>query len=323
MIASGFTGQLKGWWDNYLTNGQKTAIITNTEIKDEVPTETAVYTLLVNILDHFTGQLGNNYDSTRTLLQNFRCKTLTDFRWYKDTFLSRVMLLPECNSSHWKAKFIDGLPHLFAERIRKILRGDNPSINYERYNYGHLIKACTAEGINLCNEIKLNQQLKHQNIIERNQLGEFCEQFGMDIPSTSRRKQHKGKDKTYYPRYKKRRYSKAKLEEKTDRKNQRKFHKKHYRKKGYIPSKEIRCFKCNKKGHMANNCWTQQKINNLDIDDDLKDKISKLFLNELDLQSETETMSDDSSNSSNNLKILKNDSFYTDRSSSLMKMEIK
>ncbi|XP_070010100.1 uncharacterized protein [Nicotiana sylvestris] len=31
----------------------------------------------------------------------------------------KVMELPESNSTHWKSKFIDGLPPLFAERIRK------------------------------------------------------------------------------------------------------------------------------------------------------------------------------------------------------------
>ncbi|KAG5605044.1 hypothetical protein H5410_026536 [Solanum commersonii] len=41
----------------------------------------------------------------------------------------KVMELPECNSTHWKSKFIDGLPSLFAERVRKSLRGKSDS-NY-------------------------------------------------------------------------------------------------------------------------------------------------------------------------------------------------
>ena len=70
------------------------------------------------------------------------------------------MELPDCNSPYWKAKFIDGLPNLFAERIRKQLRGNNPSIIYEDLTYGKLIGTCIQEGLSLCNEIKLNHQIK-------------------------------------------------------------------------------------------------------------------------------------------------------------------
>ncbi|KAG5632037.1 hypothetical protein H5410_003754 [Solanum commersonii] len=92
------------------------------------------------------------------------------------------MELPECNSTHWKSKFIDGLPTLFAERVRKAIRGDNHSINYDDYTYGKLISACVQEGLSLCNEIKLNQQIKRHRLNERKQLREFCEQFAFDIP---------------------------------------------------------------------------------------------------------------------------------------------
>ncbi|KAG5580725.1 hypothetical protein H5410_051352 [Solanum commersonii] len=98
-----------------------------------------------------------------TLLQNLRCKTLTSFRFYKDVFLCRVMELLECNSTHWKSKFIDELPSLFAERVRKILKGEGVSIKYDDYTYGNLISACVQEGISLCNEIKLNQQIKRHH----------------------------------------------------------------------------------------------------------------------------------------------------------------
>ncbi|KAG5572771.1 hypothetical protein H5410_062537 [Solanum commersonii] len=40
--------------------------------------------------------------------------------YYKDVFLCRVMELPECNSTHWKSKFIDRLPTLFAERSKDL-----------------------------------------------------------------------------------------------------------------------------------------------------------------------------------------------------------
>jgi len=145
-------------------------------------TQNVVYTLVLNIIEHFSGRWSDNSETIKTLLLNLRCTTLTSFRFYKDVFLCRVMELPECNSTHWKSKFIDGLPAIFAERVRKILRGDGHSINYDDYTYGKLISVCVQEGLSLCNEIKLNQQIKRHRLNERQQFGEFCEQFALDIP---------------------------------------------------------------------------------------------------------------------------------------------
>ena len=74
--------------------------------------------------------------------------------------MSRVMELPESKSSYWKNRFIDGLPSLFSERVKKILRGDRSEIPYDTLTYGKLIGICTQEGLNLCNELKLDQQIK-------------------------------------------------------------------------------------------------------------------------------------------------------------------
>uniref|UniRef100_A0A7N0UH36 DUF7746 domain-containing protein n=1 Tax=Kalanchoe fedtschenkoi TaxID=63787 RepID=A0A7N0UH36_KALFE len=157
MITAGFTGQLKGWWDNYLTPRNRDEILTTLKQEDGRVIENAVYTLVINIMEHFTGRVSDNNENIRTLLQNLRCKTLTNFRWYKDAFLNRVMELPECNRSHWKSKFIDGLPHLFAERVRKTLRKDMIAIPYDTYTYGELIKTYVQvqEGLSLCNEIRI------------------------------------------------------------------------------------------------------------------------------------------------------------------------
>uniref|UniRef100_A0A7N0RGK2 Peptidase A2 domain-containing protein n=1 Tax=Kalanchoe fedtschenkoi TaxID=63787 RepID=A0A7N0RGK2_KALFE len=178
MITAGFTGQLKGWWDNYLTPRNKDEILSTVKQEDGRIIENAVYTLVINIIEHFTGRVSDNNENIRTLLQNLRCKTLTNFKLYKDAFLNRVMELPECNSSHWKSKFIDGLPHLFTERVTKTLRKDMIAIPYDTYTYGELIKTCIQEGLSLCNEIRLNQQIKRQSLLERNQLGQFCGQIG-------------------------------------------------------------------------------------------------------------------------------------------------
>ncbi|KAG5591044.1 hypothetical protein H5410_041558 [Solanum commersonii] len=175
MITIGFTGQLKGWWDNYLNQEQRDKVLLAVKQEGEQFTQNAVYTLVLSIIEHFSGRWSDNNETIRTLLQKLRCKTLTSFRYYKDVFLCRVMKLLECNSTHWKSKFIDELPTLFAERVRKAIRGDNHSINYDNYTYGKLISTCVQEGLSLCNEIKLNQQIKRHRLNERKQLGEFCE----------------------------------------------------------------------------------------------------------------------------------------------------
>ncbi|KAG5619544.1 hypothetical protein H5410_004762 [Solanum commersonii] len=68
-------------------------------------------------------------------------KTIADMITTGFTGQLKVMELQECNNTHWKSKFIDGLPSLFAERVRKTLRGENHSINYDDYTYGKLITA--------------------------------------------------------------------------------------------------------------------------------------------------------------------------------------
>ena len=91
-ITAGFTGQIKGWWDNYLTKDHKTKIIHSiVKTKDGQEVMNVVYTLIINIIEHFSGRWSDNSESIRTLLQNLRCKTLTSWRWYKDVFLSTVI----------------------------------------------------------------------------------------------------------------------------------------------------------------------------------------------------------------------------------------
>ncbi|KAG5632671.1 hypothetical protein H5410_004388 [Solanum commersonii] len=57
------------------------------------------------------------------------------------------MELPECNSTHWKSKFIDGLPTLFAKESDRPL--EEIIINFNRSDtchkcgrYGHYAKDC-------------------------------------------------------------------------------------------------------------------------------------------------------------------------------------
>ncbi|KAG5606408.1 hypothetical protein H5410_027900 [Solanum commersonii] len=121
--------------------------------------EDAVYTLVLTILEHFNGRFTNQYKTVRSLLNGLRCRHLGEFRWYKDTYMSRVMEIPENDIEHWKAKFIDGFPSLFVERVKKTLRNLQGAIPYNTFTYG--------------------KQLKIDKLRERSQLGDFYAQFGL------------------------------------------------------------------------------------------------------------------------------------------------
>ncbi|MCI12471.1 hypothetical protein A2U01_0033576, partial [Trifolium medium] len=77
-ITAGFIGQLKGWWDNYLSSKQRDEILTHKKVKSEVGTSTtqpmaieepdAVYTLCLAILHHFVGSSVPISEKLNTLL---------------------------------------------------------------------------------------------------------------------------------------------------------------------------------------------------------------------------------------------------------------
>ena len=53
-----------------------------------------------------------------------------DYRWYRDVFISRVILRKDCQKPYWKERFIDGLPPIFAHKVKQELMGKNDSIDY-------------------------------------------------------------------------------------------------------------------------------------------------------------------------------------------------
>ena len=97
-IVNGFTGILKGWWDNFLSEVQKSEILNATKGIDQQ--QDACYTLIQAILLHFVGPGAANTDRSKELLQNLRCSSLTHFRWYKDGFLMKVLQRSDANSEH-------------------------------------------------------------------------------------------------------------------------------------------------------------------------------------------------------------------------------
>ncbi|GKB06233.1 hypothetical protein Tco_0834466, partial [Tanacetum coccineum] len=124
-LIAGFTGTLKGWWDSYITeaekwlilNAKKTIIKTENNIQTETQIDDMTNTLIFAILKNFVGDPTAYQERNSVILLNLTCRKLSDFRWYIDVFLTKVMTRPDCREAYWKERFIAGLPRLFAEKI--------------------------------------------------------------------------------------------------------------------------------------------------------------------------------------------------------------
>jgi len=127
-LVIGFQGQLKRWWDNFLSPKDQEKIIEHkvVTINDqgmEVEEEAAVGLLIHTITLHFLGNPREEQAAAKSILINLRCPTLTDYRWYKDVSLTNVLKREDGLQQFWKERFIARLPKRFGnERILNKLR---------------------------------------------------------------------------------------------------------------------------------------------------------------------------------------------------------
>ncbi|RDX97394.1 hypothetical protein CR513_19838, partial [Mucuna pruriens] len=200
ILVAGFSGQLKGWWDNYLTNDEKTSIynaiktdfdgkVIINEDKEEIPD--AVNTLIFTIAQHFIGDPSLWKDRSAELLSNLKCKTLADFRWYRDTFLTRVYTREDSQQPFWKEKFLAGLPRSLGDKVRDKIRSQstNGDIPYDNLSYGQLISYIQKVALKICQDDKIQRQLAKEKAQNKRDLGSFCEQFGLPTCSKQKKKQ--------------------------------------------------------------------------------------------------------------------------------------
>ncbi|XP_016509474.2 uncharacterized protein LOC107826943 isoform X1 [Nicotiana tabacum] len=307
LVISGFTSTLKNWWDNYLSEDNRNHILNattittvvktenNAQTTEQVAKEDATTNLIYCIAKHFIGEPKLFQDRSLELLNNLICPKLTDFRWYKDMFIEKVMVREDCNRHFWKERFISGLPRLFAEKVRnKIKDRFNGSIPYDNLTYGDLISFINVTGLDLCTDLKLKSLIKKDRLQSKAELGSFCQDFGyktIAAPSkrASKKNKHKFSDK---PRRRHRR--KEKKEGET-------FEKKRFKRKKNYGDK---CWSCGKTGHRASDCKVtkkkKNKVNSLEIDENTKEKLYAILEDNDNSSSSSSSSSTDSYSDSDN-----------------------
>ena len=114
LLVTGFSGTLRGWWDSYFTKDSRESIKSTIKKNDEgllifyesigqgIPD--GVNTIIYTILKHFVGTPSNISSRISDYLDNLRCPSMSNYRWYQDIFISRVMLRKDCYKPYWKEK---------------------------------------------------------------------------------------------------------------------------------------------------------------------------------------------------------------------------
>jgi hypothetical protein len=184
LLVTGFFGKLKSWWEKHFTKESRDLLkillrrmkkVTQSSMK-ELGWEFLMELILVfTIIRHFIGTPCNITSRIHDQLSNLKCPTMSDFRWYEDVFTSRVILREDSNKPFWKEKFIDGLPNLFAHKIRTILSNSNGIIDYDTLTYGDIISTIKQEGLKMCIEQRIAKQQSDNKRKAKYEMRNFCE----------------------------------------------------------------------------------------------------------------------------------------------------
>jgi len=128
-------------------------VITNEDNREIID---AVNTPIFTIAQHFFGNLSLWKDRSVVLLSNFKCRTLADFRWYRDTFLTRVYTREDSQQPFWKEKFLAILLRSLRDKVRDKICSEsaNGDIPYESLSYGQLISYVQKVALKICQDDK-------------------------------------------------------------------------------------------------------------------------------------------------------------------------
>ncbi|CAK8537723.1 unnamed protein product [Lathyrus sativus] len=174
ILVMRFTGQIKGWWDNLLSPEDKTQIYLAFKTKSNE--STCVETLLYAITKFFVGEPLKLHQRATYQLLTLYCPTMSDCRWYRDMFLSKLYLRSDGVADYLKERFISGLPRLFAEKVKtNIKQNFNEIIHYQSFTVGELSNYVIETGIQICTTYKLQNKFKNEKMSNRREMGSFCE----------------------------------------------------------------------------------------------------------------------------------------------------
>jgi len=109
-IINGFQVQLKYWWDNFLSEEEHTKILDYQRVYTDDDgmqrSEPAAAAILIHTTTlHFLGNPKEEQAAAKLVLINLRCPTLSDYRWYKDVFLTNVLKREDGLANFWKERF--------------------------------------------------------------------------------------------------------------------------------------------------------------------------------------------------------------------------
>ena len=175
LILAGFSRTLKYWWENCLNDKERFYVQTSVNEEGE---QYAVLRLMYAITKHFIGDPRVFEEKNSEILQNLRCRTLSDFKWYHDVLLAKVMTRGDARAPYWKEKFLYELSRALTENVQETLREKyNGTISYGDLTYGDLIGEVKREGLKLCSQLRLQHQVKRDLKASKKDLGSFCAQY--------------------------------------------------------------------------------------------------------------------------------------------------
>lgn len=123
-----------------------------------------VNTLIDTIIKHFISTHPNITSRLSNYMFNLQCATISDYRWYQNVFISIVMFCNDSLKPYQKEKFIDGLYHLFAHKVKDKLTKTFALINNDNFTYGDVISTIKNLGISMYNDKRMScQWLKNTN----------------------------------------------------------------------------------------------------------------------------------------------------------------